>query len=90
MIDQLEEDENKNDDSEGNEHYRPETLEDLGNMTLWQHIQFWWDIISGFYKNFTSASIGNISSNIDLCYGNATVVWDDGFGVYEQYVNSAF
>lgn len=56
-------------------------------MTVWQHVEFWWSIISGFWVNFTSASVGQVSPNLDLCYGNATVLYDDGFGVYEQYIS---
>lgn len=88
-IDRLEEEE-KNADSDGTEPYRPETLEDLGNMTFWQHIEFWWAIISGFYVNFTSASIGQISPNLNLCYGNATELYDSSFGVYEEYMKLEF
>lgn len=82
LLDQLEGEEN-NGGSDENRPYRPETLEDLGNMTVWQHVEFWWEIISGFYINLTSSSIGQISDNLDLCYGNATVVYNDGFGVYK-------
>lgn len=65
-------------------------MEDLGNMTVWQHLEFWWAIISGFWVNFTSSSVGQISDSLDMCYGNTTVLYDDGFGVYEQYISFEF
>ena len=75
------------DEAESDKPFRPKTIEDLQNMTVWQHLEFWWEVISGFYINFTGSSIGKVSPNLDLCYGNATVLYDDGFGVYEQYVS---
>ena len=56
LIDQLENEENSADNED--RPYRPETLEDLGNMTIWQHLEFWWDILSGFFINITSSSVG--------------------------------
>lgn len=59
-------------------------------MTIFQHIDFWWSVITAFWINFTNTSVGKVSDNLPMCYGNATVVFEDGYGVYEEYINFEF
>ena len=54
-------------------------------MTVWEHIEFWGELVYQFAWQLQSASVGQLTGNLVVCGGKLTLIWEQGVKIYEQY-----
>lgn len=62
-----------------------EPMADLEAMTVWQHVEFWAELVYQFVWQLQSASVGQLTGNLVVCGGKLTLIWEKSVAIYEEY-----